>query len=372
MEKVRNVLDNSWTEVTSDFKEKCSAGASDKFTSQEVADTITYLSAKRRIEESVKFVPESPCEKQVVLGLSENIASYFMYNQENEADKFLILADKNWSDEGNNLYVRCAIYGELSKTCQYPVRILLPKDKNELFGSTKEGVIFARVTIFELITLQEIFNGETNIPENYQLKNNLYTTVKDYSDIPYNIIFIKNPYYGKSNEQLRRDRIPTGVKLPFRQPIPWNSTNSTERSIISGEFYGKSRQGETRSNYEERKRQDVIDNRLKEQQKAIDRDRALPTFDTRITPSTSRDQEELRRNYEERKRQEVIDNRLKEQQKAIDRANALSTFNTRIGGAFSRKARRRNSRGKKTQVNRRGKRTHTNNMKKRKHKTRRH
>jgi hypothetical protein len=240
MGKVNQVLSESWTEVNSNFKEKCSAGASDKFTSQELQDSINYLSTVIRPTERVKFVPEPDCKKQVVLGLSENIASYFMYNQESgHEDTFLILADKDWSDEGNNLYVRCAIYSELSTNCKYPVRILLPKDKNELFKIDTTGAIQPRVTIFELITLQEIFNGksESRLPSNYQLRNNLYTTVEDYSFLPYNIIFIKNPYYDKSDYDLIRDKLPTGVTLPFRQKLSFNSNIRNDTGRLSKGSY---------------------------------------------------------------------------------------------------------------------------------------
>lgn len=362
MGQINKILSDSWKEIDDGLTKSCKEAAHHKFSSQPIQASINYLSQFTRdldINAIVKDVPEKKCSEQVVLGLSEHIAPYFMYNQEisDGEKKFLILADQNWNNEGNNLYIRCAIYSVLSN-CKYPVRILLPKDKNALF---KNNETEPRVTIFELFSLQEIFNQELNsfIPTEYQLSNNLFTTMEDDPTLPYTIIFIRNPYYRKSPQELINENVPIDGNLPFINTASY--FNKFIKSIHQkpsktlGKTLGKTPSkmpGKTKitSNSWEALLNESLDKYPEPSNTFLNPKTILKEYKNNITSKNSllNKKDSGYGNKYLKKKQHLEENKIK----------------TGMGGYFSRKTRKR------TRINRRGKRTYIN-IKKRKHKTQR-
>lgn len=200
--KLNKNLNDNWNNITGNIHNICNNNRSRFYTAQHTTGTVfkPYFS---NID-----IPNIPnCSNQVVLGIKEHIAPYFKYNKDHDSVFFLICSDMNWTENANNIFIRCASLGKLND-CEYPIRLLLPKDKTKLFNNKKP-----RVTIYELFTLNNIFQDEKkhNIEEIYKLNNNLFLWDGDNKHNDYDIIFIRNPYYdlvsgGKKYSQYKNQK----------------------------------------------------------------------------------------------------------------------------------------------------------------------
>jgi hypothetical protein len=186
--EIQRKLKQNWNKIDGDIDDVCSNKIGKFYTGYE--ESSNFLKKKNS---NINIIPpEETCVNQIVLGLSEDISPYSNYNETTKTQTFLILADSDLTESDNNIFVRCASFRRLNQ-CKYPVRILLPKNKKDLFNKTNGRY---RITILELLTLENIFEEEDKnfkIDSDDKLKNNLWI-IKD-DRLPYDVILIKNPYY---------------------------------------------------------------------------------------------------------------------------------------------------------------------------------
>ena len=149
------------------------------------------------------YLPNDNCTNQVVLGISDHISNYFDYNNKFDSQTFLISTDENWSEEDNNIFVRCGLNGLYSDNCEYSVRVLLPKNKNALFKVLGNKKSF-RITVLELLTILNVLDNKTDIKDENKLKNNMFIIEDD--SLEYDIILIKNKKHigGKKRRSIQR------------------------------------------------------------------------------------------------------------------------------------------------------------------------
>jgi len=127
--------------------------------------------------------PARGCDNQVVLGIVEHIAEYFMENVRSGSMKYLVLSSHNWTQSLNATLVKCGIDGRIgSLNCEFVVRVLLPIDTKLLYRDDKT----ARVTVFELKYLLHLLQQREEYDEKTKMK--IYTS----RDLPYQILFIGN------------------------------------------------------------------------------------------------------------------------------------------------------------------------------------
>lgn len=222
-------IEKQWKEfdASTDIKNICKNYLPKSFTGMDEA--TEYFNKLSNISSSSTIIPYIPdCYNQVVLGTTKYLAPYFQYNQTNEKQIFLILSDANWSIESNNIYLRCAIRRQFND-CEYPVRVLLPKDKTELFNNK-----IPRVTIYELFILDQMLirdNNDTTINNKKKL-NNLWIDTSSYID--HDILLIKNPYFQKKNggkKQTRKNKKRKPIHKYFIQSR--NVKRTTKRKTIN-------------------------------------------------------------------------------------------------------------------------------------------
>ena len=126
--------------------------------------------------------PKHSCVNQVVLGIVDHIADYFLENENTTQNKFVILSSRNWSNKLNSALVNCATNGHFS-TCDFVVRVLLPTNKKNLYKKTESGYT-ARVTVFELKYILKLLSERSS--------NETYMKIYKDADLPYDILFIGN------------------------------------------------------------------------------------------------------------------------------------------------------------------------------------
>ena len=184
-------LERNWTNIEGNIRkisDVCIENVGRFYTGTDSTQSFLQQHTNKQSNISIPYIPR--CSNQVVFGISEDIAPYFFYNTDTTTQAFLISSDRHWSEEKNNLFLRCSMMSQYNE-CEYPVRFLLPKDVNRLFNNKNEP----RITIYELFTLHKILvEDNRNTSEDYnKLKNNLWidTTSNDNHDI----LLIKNPYY---------------------------------------------------------------------------------------------------------------------------------------------------------------------------------
>lgn len=212
--EIQTQLKKNWNKIDGDIDNVCNSKIGKFYTGYE--ESSNFLKKKNS---NINIIPpEETCVNQIVLGLSEHISPYSNYNETTGTQTFLILADRDWTESDNNIFVRCASFRKLNQ-CKYPVRILLPKYKEDLFN-TYTGKY--RITILELLTLENIFEEEDkNVKIEYRdkLKNNLWI-INDYS-LPYDVVLIKNPYYDDSSY---------GGKKYFRNSVKNRKNNKNNKN----------------------------------------------------------------------------------------------------------------------------------------------
>lgn len=103
--EINNNLKNRWNEQVNESICKTASGR--YFTGSDATDK--YYSQIISKNYPIKMIPKD-CYNQVVIGIAEHLKDYFNSNENNE---FLISSDMNWSQETNNIFVRCGLYGHL-------------------------------------------------------------------------------------------------------------------------------------------------------------------------------------------------------------------------------------------------------------------
>ncbi len=194
LDEIKKKLKDNWQPIKGNVSEICNNVKGKSYTGYE--DTFKYF---QNINTSYPIykIPKH-CENQIVLGQKEYIKDYFNYIETHSSPKFFILTNKNWTENDNNLFVRCGAIGQLND-CKYPIRILLPKNHTELFNNNNY-----RITLLELLTIKELIDNEIHVKSKESLKNNLW--ILEDSNLPYDIIFIENPHFVKKGGKTRFKR----------------------------------------------------------------------------------------------------------------------------------------------------------------------
>ncbi len=150
LNEIKKTLKDNWQPIKGNIHDICNNVKGKSYTGYE--DAAKYFQ-NTNITYHIHKIPKN-CENQIVLGQKEYIQDYFNYIENNDSHKFFMLTDKNWTENDNNLFVRCGVIGQLND-CKYPIRILLPKNHTELFANNNY-----RITLLELLTIKNLIDGE--------------------------------------------------------------------------------------------------------------------------------------------------------------------------------------------------------------------
>jgi hypothetical protein len=110
------------------------------------------------LKQLIPFFPTDKDCKQLVIGPIELLAPYLSYLSKDPDAPFFISTAKNWTVDLNKILLTCGMLMNLQNArCEYPVRILLPKNIEDLYRDDMKP----RITLLELcIVLKYLHNFE--------------------------------------------------------------------------------------------------------------------------------------------------------------------------------------------------------------------
>lgn len=128
-----------------------------------------------KLKEFIPFIPEEKGCQQLVIGPFELLAPYITYMSKNRDGPFFILMAKHWTPDLNKILISCGMEGSVNNTqCLFPVRLLIPKNLNELYNNN----ITPRITMLEFCIVLEYMH-------------NFESFYYDQPDLAFDIIFLK-------------------------------------------------------------------------------------------------------------------------------------------------------------------------------------